>query len=120
MRLIIHAFASELALSSSALTWAQEGSQSITQTTHRSLKPEEVYAIARDAYLYAYPIVSMDATMRQATNVPDAKTINMRAPVNQFAHARAYPRADEKDVVRFNFDTLYSLAWLGRCIAAVA
>jgi len=36
----------------------------------------------------------------------------MRAPVNQFANARAYPGANEKDVVRFNFDTLYSLAWI--------
>ncbi len=70
------------------------------------------YDLARDAYLYAYPVVSMDTTMRQATNVPDTATINMRAPVNQFAHARAYPKADEKDVVRYNFDTLYSFAWL--------
>jgi hypothetical protein len=77
-----------------------------------SLSPEQVYSIARSAYLYAYPIVSMDMTMRQATNVPNAEAVNMRAPLNQFAHARAYPRADEKDVVRFNFDTLYSLAWL--------
>ncbi len=72
----------------------------------------DVYAVAREAYLYAYPIVSMDVTMRQATNVPDASSVNMRAPINQFAHARAYPRADEKDVVRYNFDTLYSFAWL--------
>jgi hypothetical protein len=78
----------------------------------RQMSADETYAIARDAYLYAYPIVSMDLTMRQATNVPNAVAINMRAPVNQFAHARAYPKADEKDVVRFNFDTLYSLAWL--------
>ncbi len=82
------------------------------QTVPPKLTSEETYAIAREAYLYAYPIVSMDATMRQATNVPDTATINMRAPVNQFAHARAYPKADEKDVVRFNFDTLYSFAWL--------
>lgn len=73
---------------------------------------DETYALARDAYLYAYPIVSMDVTMRQATNVKDAATVNMRAPINQFAHVRSYPRADEKDVVRFNFDTLYSFAWL--------
>ncbi|BCP55598.1 membrane protein [Kaistia sp. 32K] len=77
-----------------------------------TLSPDETYALARDAYLYAYPIVSMDVTMRQATNVPDAQTINLRAPVNRFAHARAYPEAGEKDVVRFNFDTLYSFAWL--------
>lgn len=76
------------------------------------LSPDEVYSIARDGYLFAYPIVSMDLSMRQATNVPDAKSVNMRAPVNQFAHARAYPAADERDVVRYNFDTLYSFAWL--------
>jgi hypothetical protein len=72
----------------------------------------QTYVIARDAYLYAYPIVSMDMTMRQATNVPNAAAINMRAPVNQFAHARSFPRGDEKDAVRLNFDTLYSLAWI--------
>lgn len=73
---------------------------------------EDLYALAREAYLFAYPIVVMDTTMRQVTNVPDARTVNMRAPFNQFAHARAYPAADERDVVRFNFDTLYSFAWL--------
>lgn len=72
----------------------------------------ELYAIAKDAYFFAYPIVSMDVTMRQATNVSDANSVNMRAPVNQFAHVRSYPKADDKDVVRFNFDTLYSFAWL--------
>ncbi len=82
------------------------------QISPPSLTADETYAIAREAYLYAYPIVSMDVTMRQATNVPDTATINMRAPVNQFAHARAYPKAEDKDVVRFNFDTLYSFAWL--------
>src|SRR5512147_3016562 len=75
-------------------------------------KADEIYAVAKEAYFYAYPIVSMDVTMRQATNVPNANSINMRAPINQFAHVRSYPKADEKDVVRFNFDTLYSFAWL--------
>jgi hypothetical protein len=72
----------------------------------------ELYGIARDAYVYAFPIVTMDVTMRQMTSVPDAKTAPLRAPVNQLAHARAYPAADERTVVRFNFDTLYSMAWL--------
>lgn len=83
-----------------------------TAAAQPTLTPEETHAIAREAYLYSYPIVSMDVTMRQATNVPDGATFNMRAPINQFAHARTYPKADEKDVVRFNFDTLYSFAWL--------
>ena len=86
----------------------------IASSLYAQSMPEEqqLYDLARDAYLFAYPLVSMDITMQQATNVPDAQTVNMRAPVNQFAHARQYPNADEKDVVRFNFDTLYSFAWL--------
>jgi hypothetical protein len=32
--------------------------------------------------------------------------------MNTFSSFPAYPAADNKSVVRFNFDTLYSLAWL--------
>lgn len=78
----------------------------------QSLSDKEAYDIARDAYVYAYPIVTMDASMRQSTNVPDANTVPLRAPINQFAHARSYPRAEDRDVVRYNFDTLYSPVWL--------
>src|SRR5262245_48381575 len=78
----------------------------------QGLSAQEAYEIAHDAYIYAYPIVTMDVTMRQATNVPDASTIALRAPLNQFAHARTYPRAEDRDVVRYNFDTLYSPVWL--------
>jgi hypothetical protein len=76
------------------------------------LSTAEIESLARDLYYYAYPIVLMDTTMRQATNVLDAASVRMRAPVNQFAHFRTYPKADAHDVVRFNFDTLYSLAWV--------
>ncbi|WP_245331835.1 DUF1254 domain-containing protein [Bradyrhizobium sp. NAS80.1] len=78
----------------------------------QALSNEQAYEIARDAYVYAYPIVTMDVSMHQSTNVPDAKTTPLRAPINQFAHARNYPRAEDRDVVRYNFDTLYSPAWL--------
>lgn len=84
----------------------------IAQQHNITLSPAEIQVLARDLYFYAYPIVLMDITMRQATNVPDATSVPMRAPVNQFAHFRTYPNADAKDVVRFNFDTLYSLAWV--------
>ena len=78
----------------------------------QTMSEQQAYEIARDAYVYAYPIVTMDVSMHQSTNVPDAKTIPLRAPVNQFAHARTYPRAEDRDVVRYNFDTLYSPVWL--------
>ena len=76
------------------------------------LTPEQAKSLAKDLYYYAYPIVSMDTTMRQSTNVPNATAVPMRAPVNQFANVRTYPTADDRGVVRPNFDTLYSSAWL--------
>lgn len=78
----------------------------------QDVSEQKAYEIARDAYVFAYPIVTMDVSMHQSTNVPDANTIPLRAPVNQFAHARTYPRAEDRDVVRYNFDTLYSPVWL--------
>jgi len=78
----------------------------------QDVSKQDAYEIARDAYAFAYPIVTMDVSMHQATNVPDANTVPLRAPVNQFAHARTYPRAQDRDVVRYNFDTLYSPVWL--------
>jgi hypothetical protein len=90
-----------------SLTFAlTAGAPLLAQTSSRE------YEIARDVYVYAYPIVTMDVSMHQSMNVPDAKTIPLRAPINQFAHARTYPRAEDRDVVRYNFDTLYSPAWL--------
>lgn len=73
---------------------------------------QEAREIAREVYYYAYPIVLMDVTMRQTTNVPNVSAVPGRAPINQFAYFRTYPKADARDVVRFNFDTLYSLAWV--------
>jgi hypothetical protein len=78
----------------------------------RAQHDPELYGIARDAYVYAYPIVTMDVTMRQMTNVAKPGEVTMRAPVNQLAHVRTYPGADDRTVVRVNFDTLYSSAWI--------
>lgn len=68
--------------------------------------------LARDIYQFAYPIVLMDITKQQMTSVADATSELGHAPVNQFAHLRSYPDANAKDVVRPNFDTLYSSAWI--------
>jgi len=94
--------------------WTALGLFAIGGQAHsaQSISEEQAYEIAKEAYFYAYPIVTMDVTRRQVTNVPNDRTVPMRAPVNQFAHARAYPKADARDVVRLNFDTLYSPAWL--------
>jgi len=73
--------------------------------------PEETQRIAEQAYVYTYPLVLMDVTRRQMTNAPAGKYPS-RAPMMQFVHLREFPAADFKEVVRPNFDTLYSLAWL--------
>ncbi|GFE71676.1 protein of unknown function DUF1254 [Chroococcus sp. FPU101] len=67
---------------------------------------EEIYEIARDTYIYAYPLVMMQVTQNVGCNV--AEPIGLRAPINQIAHNREFPDATYTDVVRPNADTLYS------------
>ncbi len=69
-------------------------------------------AIAVEAYTYLYPLVLMDVTRRQATNVESANDLPGRGPADAFTHMREFPGADFRDVVKPNFDTLYSPAWL--------
>jgi hypothetical protein len=66
--------------------------------------------IGIDAYLYFYPLVLMDVTRKQLTNIDERET--GKGPMNVFVNIPAYPPADFKGVVRSNFDTLYSIAWL--------
>lgn len=68
--------------------------------------------IAIEAYVYLYPLVLMERTRLQATNVETAGEHIGRAPVDTFGHLREYPPVEFKDVVKPNFDTLYSPAWL--------
>src|SRR5215475_12195137 len=67
----------------------------------KSISSEEAHAIGVEAYLYFYPLVTMDITRKQLTNVEHTAGIN--APMNSFANIPAYPTADMKAVVRPNF-----------------
>jgi len=71
---------------------------------------QEAHAIGIQAYLYFYPIVTMDLTRRQLTNVERPEGIH--APMNTFVSLGEYPAADMRVVVRPNFDTLYTSAFL--------
>ena len=71
----------------------------------------EAHAIAVDAYIYFYPLLSMDISRKTFTNVEPGKEFG-KGPMNMFTNVPAYPPADFKGVVRSNFDTLYSIAWL--------
>ncbi|MDP2310519.1 MAG: DUF1254 domain-containing protein [Pseudomonadota bacterium] len=78
----------------------------------RRLSNEEALEIGVEAYLYAYPLVLMDVTRRQMTSTDKAGDVTGRGPTNTFNHVRAFPVGDFRTVVRPNFDTLYSSAWL--------
>jgi hypothetical protein len=72
---------------------------------------EELNAIAQEAYIYLYPLVTMDVSRRQFTNIESGKMPG-RGPMNTFSNIRAFPDANFREVVRPNFDTLYSSGWL--------
>ncbi len=76
-----------------------------------ALTEQEARAIAVDAYLYLYPLVMMDVTRKQSTNIEPGKEIG-KGPMNAFTNVAEYPPGDLKLVVRVNFDTLYSIAWI--------
>src|SRR5579864_7596277 len=71
---------------------------------------QQALEIGVEAYIYGYPLVTMEMTRRVMTNVAAPQT--MKAPMGQFANAREYPNASFKDVTAPNADTLYSVAWL--------
>jgi hypothetical protein len=76
----------------------------------QNVSVEDAREIVREAYIYAYPLILQEMSIRQATNVPEPTGVPGQAPLNQFSHARGFPSADWKVVVRANVDTLYSVA----------
>jgi hypothetical protein len=74
------------------------------------LSAEEAARIGVEAYIYGYPLVTMEITRRVMTNTAEPK--GNHAPMGQFYLARTYPDASFKDVTAPNADTLYTPAWL--------
>jgi hypothetical protein len=79
--------------------------------TASKVSEQEAHDIGVKAYLYFYPLLTMDITRKQSTNIEPGKELG-KGPMNTFVNIPAYPPADLKVVVRVNFDTLYSIAWL--------
>ncbi|MFC3552277.1 DUF1254 domain-containing protein [Lysobacter cavernae] len=77
-----------------------------------AISEQEAYAIAKEAYVYAYPAMLTYATVRKLSNFAEPIAGDTFGPPNQFHHALAYPNADDKIVIRTNVDTLYSAAVL--------
>ena len=70
---------------------------------------ENIWKTVEDAYVYAFPLVIMDATKISATNTEEA--ITGKAPVYQFIHGVALADAQFRNVVTPNVDTIFSQVW---------
>jgi hypothetical protein len=77
-----------------------------SSNTSKTSQPgvEAAVSDAIDAYIYGYPLVTMDMTRRQMTNVavPDAG----HAPLGQLVRMPTYPPVDYHAVTAPNADTL--------------
>jgi hypothetical protein len=79
--------------------------------SQNAITEQDAQSIATDAYVYLYSLVTMDVTRRQLTNHAPGPGV-FGGPMNMFVNVEAFPSADFKAVVRPNFDTLYSSAYL--------
>ena len=69
----------------------------------------EDFRAASDAYVYGYPLVTMEMTRRVLTNGPQVE--GTRGPMGQVIKMRAYPDASFRDVTAPNADTLYTTSF---------
>jgi hypothetical protein len=66
----------------------------------------EDFWLATDAYVYGYPLVTVEMTRRVITNM--SRVEGSRGPMGQVINLRQYPDASYRDVTAPNADTLYS------------
>src|SRR5215468_9717534 len=71
---------------------------------------EQAVSDAVDAYIYGYPLVTMDMTRKFFTNY--ATVQGSRGPMGQMIKLRNYPAVDDHAVTAPNADTLYTTAWM--------
>lgn len=86
------------------------GSAQAEGLIHELTADVEDLRAASEAYIYGYPLVTMEMTRRVMTNVATAE--GTRAPMGQLVRLRTYPDASFRDVTAPNADTLYTTAWL--------
>jgi hypothetical protein len=74
------------------------------------ISAQEARQIAQDAYIYGYPLITMEMTRRVMTNVREPE--GTRAPMGHWVRMRTYPTAAFRDVTAPNADTLYTTTWI--------
>ena len=69
----------------------------------------EDFWLATDAYIYGYPLVTMEMTRRVITNVANVE--GTHGPMGHIIKLRQYPDATFRDVTAPNADTLYTTSF---------
>ena len=93
-----------------AVTEVKKDAAEVAKAAEAAAKELEAREAAIDAYIYAYPLVTMEITRRFITNV--AAPEGSKAPMGHFSRLRQYPAVDDHAVTAPNADTLYTLVWL--------
>lgn len=94
---------------------SQSGDQTAKAPAAPAAPPPGVEQAVKDAveaYVYGYPLVTMDMTRKFLTNVADATSTPGRGPMGQLIKLRTYPAVDDHAVTAPNADTLYTMVWL--------
>lgn len=86
------------------------GPCALAQQAAAPLSASEASAIATDAYIYGYSLITTEVTRVLFSNVD--KVEGLHAPTGQFVNVPRYPPADFRAVSAPNADTLYSIAWV--------
>ncbi len=76
----------------------------------RGPDPAEARALAKEAYIFAYPMLENYKTMY--IQAIDTSSPGYRGPFNALHHNTALLGPEFREVVRPNNDTIYSFAWL--------
>ena len=98
------------AIAVALLAGCKTGHKTKAPVTKQKLPWRAALDIATEAYIFGYPLVTMDMTQKAMTNVREPE--GMRAPMGQFARTRNYPLAASHDIAMPNADTLHTLIWL--------
>ena len=83
----------------------------VKNTIASTLCEQEAHEIGVEAYIYLYPMALMDVSRRNHINYEPGQKQGL-GPMNMFHNMRTYQTVEDRDIVRPNFDTLYSRAWV--------
>lgn len=94
-----------LALGMTTLTSAPSFAQ-------EKVNAKEAAEVGVQAYIYGYPLVTIEMTRRVMTNFEKPSESPPGAPMGQFLRMRKYPTPEDKQVTAPNADTLYVAGWI--------